>query len=376
MRSARCLLVLCAGLLAVEARACSIPVFRYALERWAPSSYEVFVFHRGPLDAFSAQLVSQLKQSAQSANLAPTVADVSGKLAPRVAAVWRQAGRPTARPQLVVLFPDEEDNASPLWSVPLDEASVRQLLDSPLRRRIVSLLTQGESVVWLLLTSGDPRAEEATSRLLERELARLSDVLKLPEQAGADPELRSSVPLRISFPVVRLSRDQAEESFLVRTLLNSEEGLAKVAGPIVFPIFGRGRVLMALHGEQVTPTHIERWASFLCGACSCRVKEANPGVDLLIAADWEELLETLGDRASAPKKPAITAPPIPPGSTGRQEDVSAEEPAPHTCHCWLWGSLSAIGVVAAAVGGWRLHSRFVRRRYVFPSTASTTQQPR
>jgi hypothetical protein len=29
--------------------ACSVPVFRYALERWQPSKYELVVFHKGPL---------------------------------------------------------------------------------------------------------------------------------------------------------------------------------------------------------------------------------------------------------------------------------------------------------------------------------------
>ena len=36
-------------LVAVVAEACSVPVFRYALERWQADPYEVFVFHRGPL---------------------------------------------------------------------------------------------------------------------------------------------------------------------------------------------------------------------------------------------------------------------------------------------------------------------------------------
>ena len=39
--------VLLAFLLAVPARACNVPVFRYALERWPADRYEVTVFHRG-----------------------------------------------------------------------------------------------------------------------------------------------------------------------------------------------------------------------------------------------------------------------------------------------------------------------------------------
>ena len=29
--------------------ACSVPVFRYALERWPPDAYEVLILHDGPL---------------------------------------------------------------------------------------------------------------------------------------------------------------------------------------------------------------------------------------------------------------------------------------------------------------------------------------
>ena len=31
---------------------------------------------------------------------------------------------------------------------------------------------------------------------------------------------------------------------------------------------------------------------FLIGKCSCQVKDLNPGVDLLMAADWDNLMKT------------------------------------------------------------------------------------
>jgi hypothetical protein len=44
--------LLVAGVLGPQsADACRIPVFRYALERWDPSPYDVIVLTRGPLDA-------------------------------------------------------------------------------------------------------------------------------------------------------------------------------------------------------------------------------------------------------------------------------------------------------------------------------------
>jgi hypothetical protein len=36
--------------------ACSVPVFRYALEKWPADAYLTTVFHRGPLTAAQAGL--------------------------------------------------------------------------------------------------------------------------------------------------------------------------------------------------------------------------------------------------------------------------------------------------------------------------------
>ena len=52
-------------------------------------------------------------------------------------------------------------------------------------------------------------------------------------------------------------------------------------------LFGRGRVLGCLFGEYITKKNIREATAFLSGACSCEVKELNPGVDLLVAAPWD-----------------------------------------------------------------------------------------
>jgi hypothetical protein len=56
---------------------------------------------------------------------------------------------------------------------------------------------------------------------------------------------------------------------------------------MVFPLFGRGRAMPALVGAGITPENIKDAAAFLAGPCSCEVKRDNPGVDLLLTADWE-----------------------------------------------------------------------------------------
>src|SRR3954471_386569 len=45
------------------ADACSVPVFRYALERWAPSPYEVLVFHDRPLTDAESKRLSALEDA-------------------------------------------------------------------------------------------------------------------------------------------------------------------------------------------------------------------------------------------------------------------------------------------------------------------------
>ena len=68
--------------------------------------------------------------------------------------------------------------------------------------------------------------------------------------------------------------------------------------PVVFPIFGRGRVLCALSGPNINASGLAECATFLSGACSCQVKELNPGVDLLMHVNWDELLDAAVEQAA------------------------------------------------------------------------------
>jgi hypothetical protein len=161
------------------------------------------------------------------------------------------------------------------------------LFDSPARRAVFDRLTAGHAGVVVLLLSGNTTADQAARDLLRTELPRIASRIDLPRLTEDGPQVQSELPLWIDFPVVEVPRTPAE-NFLVRILLGSEDGLADIRGPIAFPVFGRGRALCSLHGKDLTnPAELQRSLEFLCKACSCQVKELNPGVDLLIAADWE-----------------------------------------------------------------------------------------
>src|SRR5436189_5912356 len=224
------LLILSASALAPT---CNIPVFRYALERWQAAPYDVVVFHRGPLAEEGKAALNALRQA--GANVDVDRVDLAEPVPAKRKALLERAK--LEAPCIAAVFPGTDIVA---WSGPLTTEAARGLTDSPARREIAKRLLGGDSAVWLLLDSGDAAADDAAAKTLQTELPRLEQSLKLPPHAADDPPLLSEAPVRVAFSVLRLSRSAPAEAALVRMLLNSETGLE---GPIVFPVFGRGRAL-------------------------------------------------------------------------------------------------------------------------------------
>jgi hypothetical protein len=276
--------------LPAPAAGCSIPVFRYALERWQPSSYELIVYHRGTLKDAERKELGRVRAAAAGANVEITEVDLDGKVDPEFAAVWKQHASETL-PWVIGRFPDADLKSPLAWAGPLDSSKIEPLLDSPLRRQIVRDLFRGESAVFILLESGDAIQDAAAAKLLDDELPRLRKAIVLPTPTRDGPQVRSEIPVQVLFACRRLSRTNTEERCLIDLLTRCEDGLDKAKGPILFAVVGRGRVLTALHGKDLTAKQLEETARFLCGACSCQVKELNPGVDLLFTARWEAFLE-------------------------------------------------------------------------------------
>lgn len=285
---------LAALLFAMPASACSVPVFRYALERWRSDPYHVVVFHRGPLSAETQSLIEALspegRAGALAANLQLHVVDLDGGVQPELLELWRSQETDTL-PWMVVGYPQPQ---APAWSGPLTERSVQRLLDSPIRRQIARRILSGQTGVWILLESGDPQKDDAAFAALQRQLARAEATLKLPEIDERDIRdgLVSVDPaeLKISFSTVRLSRDDADEALFVAMLLGSEPDLREFDEPIAFPVFGRGRVLYALVGPGINDNTISEACATLVGPCTCQVKDQNPGIDMLMAVDWDSLV--------------------------------------------------------------------------------------
>ncbi|MCZ6794116.1 MAG: hypothetical protein O7J95_10950 [Planctomycetota bacterium] len=290
--------------------ACSVPVFRYALERWPADPYELLVFHKGPLSSADRAEVERLDRARDdprvAANLLVHKIDVAGELDGQAAAIWK-AEKAERLPWVVLLYPRRlgpfgnfGPGAAPrVTSGPLTREFCRGIVDSPLRQKIADGLIAGQSAVWVFVESGDAEKDQEALKTLEVELKKMEKELQLPEILDSDLELvglekEDREAMKVGFSVLRLSRKDPAESVLLSMLLGSEEDLIPAEGeppePMTFPVFGRGRALYAVVGKGIQARVIYSACSFLVGPCSCQVKEQNPGVDLLMAVNWDELV--------------------------------------------------------------------------------------
>lgn len=313
-------LILIVGL--PQAHACSIPVFRYALENWAPSRYEVVLFHRGPLNATERQTARELQSATALGNYRLTECDLTGTIDAANRALWEQEGKGQNLPCLLLRYPEQVATAPSLWKGPLDAHAHRLLTQSNSRHQLHQRLTQGHAGVVLLLLSGNKEIDDAARLFLKREVPAVAQKLTLPKKSDEGPQLKSSLPLLVDFPVIEVERT-ADEAIFIQQLLQSEEDLDKVTGPIAFPVFGRGRALCSLHGKDLEkPGELHRALEFLCRACSCQVKELNPGIDLLIHGDWNTIFATVvAERGPMPRE-------MPTAST--RPSMNVEKPEPRT----------------------------------------------
>jgi hypothetical protein len=319
---------------------CNIPVFRYALERWNSATYEVVVFHQGPLDGDARVAVDALR--AGGANVEVDHSDLGRDPSPRLKKIW-EAEPGAAAPWMVALFPGMDKAA---WSGPASGAGVAALLDSPARRELSRRLLAGDSAVWILLESGDPVRDEAASTLLDQRLRNLETSLKIPPRTPEDPPLLSDVPMKIAFSTLRLSRKDPAEKTFVEMLRRSQP---QVEGPAVFGVFGRGRALPPILASDLNGPTFDLTGEFVAGPCACEVKELNPGLDLLLSVDWDQALSLARSGAElpvpepviAPGAPSVAPAPAPPSVA----PAAGRAPRPI-----LWGALGLALILVLITG--------------------------
>ncbi len=335
-----------AAFIAPLVNACQVPVFRYALERWQADAYHAVVVHHAPLTKAEKEAVAVLERNANpefdaGANLVLHLFDASSDVSPPPR--WQppvSSFKPDDPARFLLYYPASAKTDEPLWTGTLTSENAERIVDSPLRRKIVEELLAGTSTVWLLIESGDEELDQRTHEQLRAFLKQASEETKLPDgvipldqveslRSGPDEGpidledvLRSSVPLKIHFSTIPVSRSDPDEEIFLSMLLNNSPRMRSIRGePIAIPIFGRGRMLEGMIGEAITLEHVRGAASYLCAACSCQVKDENPGLDALFAVKWDDYM--LGSLIIEDK----ALPPLE-GVAELVHDGTDEEPAP------------------------------------------------
>lgn len=369
--------------------ACNVPVFRYALERWERDLYQIVILKNG---AFTDEEVARA-QAFQDGTMARdgflnakvSLADVSeAAMRETVVGMYPDALEMAGEGlgTLALFYPSESRKREILWQAPFTDGAVAEVQAAAAYPPLMDALLAGASTVFVLVESGDATADDAAFEQLQKSASDLVDTLEIPEgiittegevtggrltaeEARAeDPanQLKSGIPLRIAFDTLRLKRDIEGQTVLRSLLLNLEEGLLDEQDqPMVFPVFGRGRVLPPMVGEAIHHENIEAAAQYLCGACSCQMKAQNPGMDSLTAVDWQAYLDG-SEVIQAREVPALSG--FLPGDK-KIEMVPTSVPAVEALDngragSAVWRSAGILGAVAMAallLGSWLIVSR-------------------
>nr|MBC8288715.1 hypothetical protein [Planctomycetota bacterium] len=216
-RTLRFAVVALVALQTASVSACSVPVFRYALEQWQADSLQLVVFHRGELSAEHQSLVSRIEPQGLDAkyvaNAWVKTVDLDEAQNKELLALWEQQDEAASKalPWMVLLPPAKSMANGPVLSSAFNEANIDNLLDSPARGEMAKRLLKGDSVVWILLEGGMKEKDDAAAEILGAELKRLETGIEPPAIEPKDiadgPLTIDPEELKIKFPAVRGSRD-------------------------------------------------------------------------------------------------------------------------------------------------------------------------
>ena len=316
---------LAAGGFLASSRACDTPVYRFALysREWLPWEYRVFYLHDDT--SVADEQTTAINQRLRELMLTEPVrtnlyfreinvadAEQAKKLPPDALRVWEESPDKSGGLHVVLAPPCRH---RPRWATllagRLDEAAVAGLIGSPARRAMAASLAKG-GIPMILLEGASPEANDAAADAIEqtsadvaaskvRRRGGIGDLVP-PAEEGQKARPNGGKPVEedvVSVPVdlIRVRRDDEREKFFVEMLMLVEDDLASLAEqPMVFAGYGRGRVGEPFVGQGISPKNLASELIFLTGACSCEVKDQNPGMDLLTTADWDAAAAAMTER--------------------------------------------------------------------------------
>ena len=323
------------------AEACQIPVFRYAMWRWPASSYRIILFHRGALSPQQSTWAGELKQACEQetkpVNAGFEDVNLADASAGRTAESWEALKfKDELLPAVVVVYPGSEtfesvpkerqERLRSAWAETLSADTPKTLFHSPLRAQVARDLVEANAAVFVLVKSGNTKQDEQAQTALRAVLIKMEGELQMPAGDPAILWAENLQGLKITFGLRVVDRkDPAEARFLGMALSLAPRIDAQIAAghPAIIPLYGRARALTPYLADDKEMGDITTSISqMVTGACSCEIKEMNPGVDLLFAVNWEHDLQTFAaKRAEATTAPAT---PLEPPSLA---DLAASPPA-------------------------------------------------
>lgn len=355
-----------AASLAAPLLACKVPVFRYALERWAADNYRIVAVVDGETSSEVDAAIARLQKAAKlPLNAEVEVLDLSQL---SEAELWSVEGVDNTDevPVLQVFYPEKSGGRQLCWAGELSVDNVNLWFDSPLRQAIAHDLATGVSATWILAEGPDEQENAAVLARLHNALATATEQISVPDgvirrdeaarviaadpSASMDDILRSDIPLRIEFSIHRIEFNDPDESALSAML---DGGDGQIARPFVCPVFGRGRMAEPLTADRFSEAAVVSACEYLVGECSCSVKTLSPGIDMLLQTDWQA---QLGNKIVMVNSPAPTTPTIIPIPTGKPQvpqpqvpPLEAQQMEPgDSSPPWAWQWL-AIGLVTVGV---------------------------
>ena len=262
--------------LTATSHACTIPVFRFALDRWEADPFRLVIPASWATQPDMMKLLIPLRGNGE-------------------ANVRIEETQDTSVTEARLLFPRED---VPIWSGKLDATTLPPLFESPARQELLKRSLSGDSAVWIVCMKD---ADKAEADRIEKRLRFLEQVATLPPQDPNDPDsqLGPGPPLKLKFTVLRVSLDDpAEKHFAAMLAGPKQQDFITKGTSFAAPVFAKGRVLGAWPVAELDDTAIEDASLFLIGRCSCRIKNENPGWDVVLKTDWERTLARAGEAAT------------------------------------------------------------------------------
>jgi len=242
MRRNNLKIILLAGIMSL---ACTTRVSEWVLLNSLPNAYTLVYFHKTPLSEFSKKQNQAVAEKIKPANIQ-----------------FQSVSKPEIAGSYYGLYYQNR-----LFSKFETADELAGLSSSPLREKIAAELMAGKLCVMLYLKTDNKEKDEKGLSTLHRAIA--------------------SSPFSEIITVVELSRNSREEFHFASMLLNVEDDLKDIQQPMLYGIFGRFKALEPLLGKGISEENINLMIDYFTAECSCLIKDALPGTDILFTDKWE-----------------------------------------------------------------------------------------